>query len=142
MIAEQQDLQKDDQEGGGKNRYGFQNPIGARHEKDAEGNFSVIHKSMVMPKMTAVVMACFDQVNWLLKSISMDLPLGGNRKSKIRQARMSMMITKGTASTIQDEKVRLTPCSRKAVNAMALGGLPMGVAMPPILAAKYDITLF
>ena len=68
-------------------------------------NFSVTQNSMVIPKMHDVRMAWRDHVNCSEKSIWMDLPLGGKRRSKIRHAINSMMITRGTARIIQVENV-------------------------------------
>ena len=48
-------------------------------------------------------------------------------------AMSNITIISGKVSTIQSRKPMLTPASFSAPRAMPLGGVPIGVAMPPIL---------
>ena len=51
------------------------------------------------------------------------------------QAISSITMTKGTPKSIHLPKSTFRPISAMALRAMALGGVPMGVPMPPMLAA-------
>ena len=58
----------------------------------------------------------------------------GNILRRMNQPMSSMMITKGTPNIIQSPKVTFQPFSCMNFRAMALGGVPMGVPIPPTLA--------
>ena len=83
----------------------------------------------------AVRSAFLEGSNFSEKSSWTDFSIGGNSHRRIRHEMSNIAITRGVASSIQVEKVILIPCSRSAVRAIAFGGVPIGVAIPPIFAA-------
>ena len=99
-------------------------------------SFSVAHNKMVPMKVhqtTYVFQSVLRSLALMSSTTSFDL--NGNRTCRMNHANRIIIITNGIIRRAHSENETSKPASARNLTAVAFGGVPIGVPMPPRLAA-------